>query len=99
MVTIYNTALSATSQRYFSDGLGGGQELCTDALGRGREWGEEVELTFYEVINNDKAVRLYSIVLKPSLNLLTTSVKRFFITPFAKSTANHFTSSFLSNSK
>ena len=24
MVTIYNTTLSATSQRYFSDGLGGG---------------------------------------------------------------------------
>ena len=56
-------------------------------------------MTFYEVINNDKAVRLYSIVLKPSLNLLTTSVKRFFITPFARSTANHFTGSFLSNSK
>lgn len=24
MVTIYNTTLSATSQRHFSDGLGGG---------------------------------------------------------------------------
>ena len=25
MVTIYNTTLSATSQRHFSDGLGGGK--------------------------------------------------------------------------
>ena len=27
MVTIYNTTLSATSQRHFSDGLGGGEEV------------------------------------------------------------------------
>lgn len=27
MVTIYNTTLSATSQRHFSDGLGGGRSL------------------------------------------------------------------------
>ena len=28
MVTIYNTTLSATSQRHFSDSLGGGKKLC-----------------------------------------------------------------------
>ena len=29
MVTIYNTTLSATSQRHFSDGLGGGGVLAS----------------------------------------------------------------------
>ena len=28
MVTIYNTTLSATSQRHFSDGLGGGSKFA-----------------------------------------------------------------------
>ena len=33
MVTIYNTTLSATSQRHFSDGLGGvGGWLCRNIL-------------------------------------------------------------------
>ena len=30
MVTIYNTTLSATSQRHFSDGLGGGAVVTKD---------------------------------------------------------------------
>ena len=30
MVTIYNTTLSATSQRHFSDGLGGGWPTLSD---------------------------------------------------------------------
>lgn len=30
MVTIYNTTLSATSQRHFSDGLGGGYDMVNN---------------------------------------------------------------------
>ena len=33
MVTIYNTTLSATSQRHFSDGLGGYYIFCNDYSG------------------------------------------------------------------
>ena len=37
MVTIYNTTLSATSQRHFSDGLGGNLYLCNLHGGTGNQ--------------------------------------------------------------
>ena len=40
MVTIYNTTLSATSQRHFSDGLGGGGTEGEEEIGRRRKEGE-----------------------------------------------------------